>query len=140
MLDARLLITAGRIQPLQEERRYSSQDQVKILKSIRRPQIILPLSLSLLSYFFFECLLCKSADLFKFLLQSLRQMYRLLKFTDRLLFPLPQPLCHPKIPPSNIITLKLIIICVLRLYLQEKEYVKAVYCHPAYLTYMQSTS
>ena len=24
--------------------------------------------------------------------------------------------------------------------LQEKEYVKAVYCHPAYLTYMQSTS
>ena len=23
---------------------------------------------------------------------------------------------------------------------QEKEYVKAVYCHPAYLTYMKSTS
>ena len=23
---------------------------------------------------------------------------------------------------------------------QEKEYVKAAYCHPAYLTYMQSTS
>ena len=23
---------------------------------------------------------------------------------------------------------------------QEKEYVKAEYCHPAYLTYMQSTS
>ena len=23
---------------------------------------------------------------------------------------------------------------------QEKEYVKGVYCHPAYLTYMQSTS
>ena len=23
---------------------------------------------------------------------------------------------------------------------QEKEYIKAVYCHPAYLTYMQSTS
>ena len=23
---------------------------------------------------------------------------------------------------------------------QEKESVKAVYCHPAYLTYMQSTS
>ena len=23
---------------------------------------------------------------------------------------------------------------------QEKEYVKAVYCHPAYSTYMQSTS
>ena len=23
---------------------------------------------------------------------------------------------------------------------QEKEYVKAVYCHPSYLTYMQSTS
>ena len=23
---------------------------------------------------------------------------------------------------------------------QQKEYVKAVYCHPAYLTYMQSTS
>ena len=23
---------------------------------------------------------------------------------------------------------------------QEKDYVKAVYCHPAYLTYMQSTS
>ena len=23
---------------------------------------------------------------------------------------------------------------------QEKEYVKALYCHPAYLTYMQSTS
>ena len=23
---------------------------------------------------------------------------------------------------------------------QEKEYVKAVYCHPAYLTYMQGTS
>ena len=23
---------------------------------------------------------------------------------------------------------------------QEMEYVKAVYCHPAYLTYMQSTS
>ena len=23
---------------------------------------------------------------------------------------------------------------------QEKEYVKAVYCHPAYLTYMQSKS
>ena len=23
---------------------------------------------------------------------------------------------------------------------QEKEYVKAVYCHPAYLTYMQSRS
>ena len=23
---------------------------------------------------------------------------------------------------------------------QEKEYVKAVYCHPAYLTYMESTS
>ena len=23
---------------------------------------------------------------------------------------------------------------------QEKEYVKAVYCHPAFLTYMQSTS
>ena len=22
---------------------------------------------------------------------------------------------------------------------QEKEYVKALYCHPAYLTYMQST-
>ena len=22
----------------------------------------------------------------------------------------------------------------------EKEYVKSVYCHPAYLTYMQSTS
>ena len=25
-------------------------------------------------------------------------------------------------------------------YKEEKEYVKAVYCHPAYLTYMQSTS
>ena len=24
--------------------------------------------------------------------------------------------------------------------MREKEYVKAVYCHPAYLTYMQSTS
>ena len=23
---------------------------------------------------------------------------------------------------------------------EEKEYVKAVYCHPVYLTYMQSTS
>ena len=23
---------------------------------------------------------------------------------------------------------------------QEKEYVKAIYCHPAYLTYTQSTS
>ena len=23
---------------------------------------------------------------------------------------------------------------------QGKEYVKAIYCHPAYLTYMQSTS
>ena len=23
---------------------------------------------------------------------------------------------------------------------QEKEYIKAVYCHPAYSTYMQSTS
>ena len=23
---------------------------------------------------------------------------------------------------------------------KEKEFVKAVYCHPAYLTYMQSTS
>ena len=23
---------------------------------------------------------------------------------------------------------------------QEKEYLKAVHCHPAYLTYMQSTS
>ena len=23
---------------------------------------------------------------------------------------------------------------------QEKEYVKAAYCHPAYLTYMQNTS
>ena len=23
---------------------------------------------------------------------------------------------------------------------KEKEYVKAIYCHPAYLTYMQSTS
>ena len=23
---------------------------------------------------------------------------------------------------------------------QEKEYIKAVYCHPAYLTYMQRTS
>ena len=23
---------------------------------------------------------------------------------------------------------------------QEKEYIKAVYCHPAYLTFMQSTS
>ena len=23
---------------------------------------------------------------------------------------------------------------------QEKEYIKAVYCQPAYLTYMQSTS
>ena len=23
---------------------------------------------------------------------------------------------------------------------QEKEYVKAVYCHPAYLTYMRNTS
>ena len=23
---------------------------------------------------------------------------------------------------------------------QEKEYIKAVYCHPAYLPYMQSTS
>ena len=23
---------------------------------------------------------------------------------------------------------------------KEKEYVKVVYCHPAYLTYMQSTS
>ena len=23
---------------------------------------------------------------------------------------------------------------------QEKEYAKAIYCHPAYLTYMQSTS
>ena len=23
---------------------------------------------------------------------------------------------------------------------QEKEYIKAVYCHPAYLTYMESTS
>ena len=23
---------------------------------------------------------------------------------------------------------------------QEKEYVEAVYCHPAYLTYMQGTS
>ena len=23
---------------------------------------------------------------------------------------------------------------------QEKEYVKAIYCHPAHLTYMQSTS
>ena len=22
---------------------------------------------------------------------------------------------------------------------QEKEYIKAIYCHPAYLTYMQST-
>ena len=25
-------------------------------------------------------------------------------------------------------------------YKQEKEHVKAVYCHPVYLTYMQSTS
>ena len=25
-------------------------------------------------------------------------------------------------------------------YKQEKEYVKAIYCHPAYLTYAQSTS
>ena len=25
-------------------------------------------------------------------------------------------------------------------YKYKKEYVKAVYCHPAYLTYMQSTS
>ena len=25
-------------------------------------------------------------------------------------------------------------------YKQKKEYFKAVYCHPAYLTYMQSTS
>ena len=25
-------------------------------------------------------------------------------------------------------------------YKWEKEYIKAVYCHPAYLTYMQSTS
>ena len=25
-------------------------------------------------------------------------------------------------------------------YKQEKKYVKAVYCHPAYLTYQQSTS
>ena len=25
-------------------------------------------------------------------------------------------------------------------YKQEMEYVKAVYCHPAYLTYMQNTS
>ena len=25
-------------------------------------------------------------------------------------------------------------------YKQEKEYVNAVYCHPAYLTYMQGTS
>ena len=25
-------------------------------------------------------------------------------------------------------------------YKSEKEYIKAVYCHPAYLTYMQSTS
>jgi len=24
--------------------------------------------------------------------------------------------------------------------LREKEYVKATYCHPAYLTYMQNTS
>ena len=24
--------------------------------------------------------------------------------------------------------------------MKEKEYVKAVYCHPAYLTYMQNTS
>ena len=24
--------------------------------------------------------------------------------------------------------------------IEEKEFVKAVYCHPAYLTYMQSTS
>ena len=23
---------------------------------------------------------------------------------------------------------------------EEKEYIKAAYCHPAYLTYMQSTS
>ena len=23
---------------------------------------------------------------------------------------------------------------------EEKEYLKAIYCHPAYLTYMQSTS
>ena len=23
---------------------------------------------------------------------------------------------------------------------EEKEYVKAIYCHPAYLTYMQNTS
>ena len=23
---------------------------------------------------------------------------------------------------------------------EEKEYIKAIYCHPAYLTYMQSTS
>ena len=29
--------------------------------------------------------------------------------------------------------------CLFNLY-AEKEYVKAVYCHPAYLTYMQSTS
>ena len=26
------------------------------------------------------------------------------------------------------------------LHSNEKEYIKAVYCHPAYLTYMQSTS
>ena len=26
------------------------------------------------------------------------------------------------------------------IYKLENEYVKAVYCHPAYLTYMQSTS
>ena len=25
-------------------------------------------------------------------------------------------------------------------YSKEKEYIKAVYCHPAYLTYMQNTS
>ena len=25
-------------------------------------------------------------------------------------------------------------------YKSQKEYIKAVYCHPAYLTYMQSTS
>ena len=51
---------------------------------------------------------------------------------DRSFIELYKPLCHDKVVihvGEQMIGPKL-----------EKEYDKAVYCHPAYLTYMQSTS
>ena len=55
-------------------------------------------------------------------------------------FPSPEDLPNPGIESMSPVLQADSLPFELSLGLAYKEYVKAVYCHPAYLTYMQSTS